>query len=115
MARPGTELGALLAGRVALVTGGGRGIGRAIAIEFARAGASVAIGARTASELEGTLAELTSLGATAAAFTVDLADRAEPARLAAEVVSRLRPIRGFVDKDAGRNAIRPRGRAQRSH
>src|SRR5258705_1727970 len=108
MARPGTELGALLAGRVALVTGGGRGIGRAIAIEFARAGASVAVGARTASELEGPLAELPSLGATAAAFTVDLADRAEPARLAAEVVSRLGQIDVLVNNAGVGSSIDPR-------
>lgn len=108
MARPATDLGALLAGRVALVTGGGRGIGRAIAIEFARAGASVAIAARTAPELESTLAELTSLGAMAAAFTVDLADRAEPARLVAEAVSRLGQIDVLVNNAGVGSSIDPR-------
>src|SRR5688500_9935522 len=105
MARPATEL---LAGRVARVTGGGRGIGRAIAIEYARAGASVAIAARTAAELDSTLAELTSLGAAAAAFTVDLADRAEPARLVAEAVSRLGQIDVLVNNAGVGSSIDPR-------
>src|SRR5437773_11866985 len=88
MARPATDFGASLTGRVALVTGGGRGIGRAIAIELARAGASVAIAARTASELESTLGELNPLGVKALAIPIALADRAEPARLAADVAAR---------------------------
>jgi NAD(P)-dependent dehydrogenase (short-subunit alcohol dehydrogenase family) len=108
MARPGTDLGRVLAGRLALVTGGGRGIGRAIAIEFARAGATVAIAARTASELESTLDELTSYGAKAAAFTVDLADRTESARLVAEVESRLGQIEVLVNNAGVGSAIDPR-------
>jgi 3-oxoacyl-[acyl-carrier protein] reductase len=104
MARPGTDL----LGRIALITGGGRGIGRAIAIEFARAGASVAIAARTAKELESTLAELTSLGCTAAAYTIDLADRAEPTRLASEVFGRFGQVDILVNNAGVGSSVDPR-------
>ena len=59
--------------KVALITGGGRGIGKAIAMAYAREGAKMAICARTASELEQTVAELRSLGAEAEGWTCDVA------------------------------------------
>lgn len=61
--------------RVALVTGGGRGIGRAIALDFARAGAKVAVTARTASELEEVVAAMKKEGAQACAVVADLSER----------------------------------------
>jgi 3-oxoacyl-[acyl-carrier protein] reductase len=51
-----------LTGKVAVVTGGSRGIGRAIALELAREGARVAIGARTPAALEAVRAELDAAG-----------------------------------------------------
>ena len=47
-----------LAGQTALITGGGRGIGRAMAVALARAGASVAITARSADQLRETVAAI---------------------------------------------------------
>ncbi|PYQ22624.1 MAG: 3-hydroxyacyl-CoA dehydrogenase [Acidobacteria bacterium] len=61
-----------LAGRRALVTGGGRGIGRAVALDLARAGAAVAVAARTRADVEAVAAEARRLGAPAAALVADV-------------------------------------------
>lgn len=58
----------------ALVTGGGRGIGRAIALLLSQPGQTVAVAARTASQLEDTAAEIRRRGATAIALTMDVTD-----------------------------------------
>jgi len=62
-----------LEGRVALVTGAGRGIGRACAVELARAGAAVALVARTQSELEDAAAQIRDGGGKATVASVDAA------------------------------------------
>jgi NAD(P)-dependent dehydrogenase (short-subunit alcohol dehydrogenase family) len=61
-----------LDGRVAWITGGGRGIGRAIALEMAREGADIAISSRTESELEGVAGEIEGLGCRALAVRADV-------------------------------------------
>jgi meso-butanediol dehydrogenase/(S,S)-butanediol dehydrogenase/diacetyl reductase len=65
----------LLAGKHALVTGGGRGIGRSIAWALARAGADVAVAARTVPQLEAVAGEIRALGRRAFAIPIDLTRR----------------------------------------
>jgi NAD(P)-dependent dehydrogenase (short-subunit alcohol dehydrogenase family) len=67
--------------KIALVTGAGRGIGRAIALDFAREGARVAVTARTAAELEEVTARIKALGGQATPIVADLTDRASVPRI----------------------------------
>ena len=78
-----------LAGKTAVVTGAGRGIGRAIALGFAKAGAGVAILARTETELLEVAGEIEALGARCHMGLVDLADPSETERACGALVSAL--------------------------
>jgi len=61
-----------LTGKVAIVTGGGRGIGRAIALGLAQAGADVVVAARTAAEIEDTATKIEDKGRKALAIPTDV-------------------------------------------
>ena len=86
-----------LADRVALVTGGGRGIGRAVALAFAREGAHVAVTARTAAEIDAVAAEIRALGRKALAVPCDVGERAQVDDAARRVAEGLGPVEILVN------------------
>jgi NAD(P)-dependent dehydrogenase (short-subunit alcohol dehydrogenase family) len=82
-----------LDGKVAIVTGGGRGIGRAVALALARSGAAVALTGRSREHLERVVAEVQSSGGIALAIPGDVAD----AEAVQSTVARVRAERGAID------------------
>ena len=78
----------MLQGKVAWVTGAGSGIGRAGALELAKAGAEVVLSGRRASQLEDVAAEIVAAGGKAARVALDVADKAAVAEAAAYILTR---------------------------
>ena len=82
--------------RVAFVTGGGRGLGRAVAMALARAGLAVAVGARTLEQIEAVVAEIRAAGGTALAVALDVTEAAS-VTAAAEAATALGPVDVLVN------------------
>jgi len=101
-----------LSGRKCIVTGGARGIGRAIAVAFAAHGATIVIADREIAESEATCEEIMRAGGSAYAVAADLADRAQIGLMMARATGRLGgldvlvhnaahyPLRSLIDIDA---------------
>lgn len=89
-----------LRGQVVLITGGGRGLGRAFAQALAAEGARVAITARTEKELAETQALIEAAGGTSCAFPADVTDRSAMERVVAAVVDQLGPVDILVNNAA---------------
>jgi 3-hydroxybutyrate dehydrogenase len=81
-----------LDGQVALVTGGGRGIGKAVALSLAAEGAKVAVSARSTDEVEAVAGEIAARGGTALAITCDVTDKGQVASMVERVTAELGPI-----------------------
>jgi len=93
-----------LAGSVALVTGAARNIGRAIALELARAGAAVVVNAKTAhAEARALVAEIEAHGGSAAAVLADVTDPSAVERLIGEAIERFGRLDVLVNNAALRD------------
>ncbi len=102
----GMDERSVLTDRVALITGGSRGIGRGITLALADAGAAVAVNYRSRSdEADSTVAEIEKAGGRAIAIRADVAVRAEVEAMAERVVAELGPIDVLVN-NAGIATIR---------
>ncbi len=96
-----------LAGEVAVVTGAGRGIGRAIALAQAREGARVALLARTAAEIEAVGEEIAAEGGVARAFAVDIVDLESVTKIFAAIEGDLGPVSLLTNNAGSFGAIGP--------
>lgn len=91
----------LLAGQTILVTGGGSGLGRAMAERFGALGAAVAVVGRRSAPLEETVAAITAAGGRAAHASADVRDPAAVAAAVDAVEAALGPLTGLVNNAAG--------------
>lgn len=87
----------LLQDHIAVVTGAGSGIGRAIALGYAREGAQMAVLDMNGGAAEKTAAEIKAAGGKALAFTLDVTDRAACHTVAAEVARQLGQVSVLVN------------------
>lgn len=90
-----------LSGSVAVITGGGRGIGRAIALAYAEAGADVVLAARTLADVEAVAEQVRSLGRRALAVSCDVNDAAQREAMIAQAREQLGRITHLVNNAGG--------------
>jgi ketoreductase len=87
----------MLSGKVAIVTGGGTGIGKAMAALLCKSGAKVAIVSRNLAHIDPAAAELTKLGLSALALRMDVRNKADVQRAVADVASKWGAIHILVN------------------
>ena len=86
-----------LSGKVAIVVGGGRGIGRSIALALAEAGADVAVAARTLSQVEETRDRIMAQGCRSLAFSVDITQKEQVVAMVEKTVEVLGGVHILVN------------------
>jgi len=96
-----------LAGQVAIITGGGRGIGRAIARQFASEGAAVLVAARSESEIRAVAAEIEGTGGRAVAVAADLAGESDCEKIVATARDAFGAIHILVNNGAIFGPVQP--------
>jgi NAD(P)-dependent dehydrogenase (short-subunit alcohol dehydrogenase family) len=96
----GRDGGQPLAGQVAIVTGGGRGLGREVALRLAAAGACVAVAARSVEQIADTVARIEGSGGCASDFPVDISDPGAARDLVTAVEADLGPVDLLVNNAA---------------
>ena len=97
----------LLKGQVAVVTGGGRGIGRAIARKFASEGAAVVVTARTEAEIKQVAAEIQQAGGKAAAVAADVGREADCEKIVTAARSAFGQVHILVNNAAIYGPVQP--------
>lgn len=102
---PGPGLPSGLTGRVAVITGGSEGIGRATALLLARQGAKVAVCARRPAPLAQLAAEIEALGGEVLAFPADISQAAEVERFLQAVVDRFGGVHVLVNNAGSSQAF----------
>jgi NAD(P)-dependent dehydrogenase (short-subunit alcohol dehydrogenase family) len=99
-------MGNILAGKVALVTGAGRGIGEAIALKFASEGADLVLAARTQTQLDDVKRKIETLGRRAIAVPTDMSDSAQAIALAKKALDTFGHV-DIVVSNAGMSSTLP--------
>ncbi|HEV2521615.1 MAG TPA: SDR family NAD(P)-dependent oxidoreductase [Candidatus Acidoferrales bacterium] len=97
----------VLAEKIVVITGGGRGIGRAIALKFAVEGAAVVVAARTKSEIEAVAEEIRKAGGRAAAVPADVADEAQCKNLIGVATSQFGKVDILVNNAGDYGPVKP--------
>ena len=97
----------VLTQQVAIVTGAGRGIGQAIALALAGEGASTVLVSRTLSEIEGTAAQVQTLGAQALAIQADVSNRDDVARVVDQAIQAFGTVDILVNNAGVQGPIGP--------
>lgn len=90
-----------LTNKIAVVTGGGRGIGRSIALSLAKGGADIALCARTTTEVNSVAAEIRSLGQQALALPVDVSDWVQVDKFSRDVVEEFGHVDVLINNAGG--------------